>query len=144
MTRRRPPGRPRPTSWPARRTAGICDGTAAAGSGQRQARGDGGVGWRWYPWLRRARPPPARPPKNAEASYYTIQVGDRVVEAGAWYYPDPLPDAPPIKDLIAFYWGRMDHWFEEDEEVFVHPRDPYHRVDLLRSDRHVRVLLDGE
>ena len=67
-----------------------------------------------------------------------------VVDAGAWYYPEPLAGAPPIKDLIAFYWNRMDHWFEEDEEVFVHPRDPYHRVDLLASDRHVRVSLDGE
>jgi uncharacterized protein (DUF427 family) len=85
-----------------------------------------------------------RCPKKGEASYYTIRAGENVVENGAWYYPDPLPDAPAIKDLIAFYWGRMDHWFEEDEEVFVHPRDPYHRIDLLQSDRHVRILLDGE
>ena len=37
--------------------------------------------------------------------------------------------AAPIKDLIAFYWQRMDHWFEEDEEIFVHaPRSlPPHR-----------------
>ena len=84
-------------------------------------------------------------PKKGEASYYTIGVGDRVVEAGAWYYPDPIPDAPPLlRGLLAFYWGRMDHWFEEDVEVFVHPRDPYHRVDVLQTDRRVRVLLDGE
>jgi uncharacterized protein (DUF427 family) len=51
--------------------------------------------------------------------------------------------APPIKDLIAFYWDRMDRWLEEDEEVVVHPRDPYHRIDILRSDRHVRVSRDG-
>ena len=37
----------------------------------------------------------------------------------------------------------MDAWFEEDEEVFVHPRDPHHRVDVLRSSRHVRVRIDG-
>jgi uncharacterized protein (DUF427 family) len=83
-------------------------------------------------------------PKKGEASYYTIRVGDRTVDAGAWYYPDPLPDAPPIKDLVAFYWDRVDHWFEEGEEVLVHPRDPYHRVDLLRTDRHIRISLDGE
>ena len=83
-------------------------------------------------------------PKKGDASYYTITAGDKVVEAGAWYYPDPIDGAPPIKDLIAFYWNRMDHWFEEDEEVFVHPRDPYHRVDVIRTDRHVRVSLDGE
>ena len=37
----------------------------------------------------------------------------------------------------------MDAWFEEDEEVFTHPRDPYTRVDILPSSRHVRVDVDG-
>jgi uncharacterized protein (DUF427 family) len=85
-----------------------------------------------------------RCPKKGEASYYTIRTPDRVVEAGAWYYPDPIESAPPIKGLIAFYWNRMDHWYEEDEEVFVHPRDPYHRVDVLASDRLVRVSVGGQ
>jgi uncharacterized protein (DUF427 family) len=86
-----------------------------------------------------------RCPKKGEASYYTIRVGDRVIENGAWYYPDPLPDAPPrLQGLIAFYFGRMDRWLEEAEEIGVHPRDPYHRIDILRSDRRVRVSLDGE
>ena len=40
-------------------------------------------------------------------------------------------------------WDALDAWFEEDEEVFVHPRDPYTRVDALRSTRRVRVELDG-
>ncbi len=38
----------------------------------------------------------------------------------------------------------MDAWYEEDEEVFVHPRDPYHRLDVLHASRHVRISLDGE
>jgi uncharacterized protein (DUF427 family) len=84
-----------------------------------------------------------RCPKKGEASYHTIRAGGRIVEAGAWYYPDPIEGARGIKDMIAFYWNRMDRWFEEDEEVFVHPRDPYHRVDIVNSDRHVRVSLDG-
>jgi uncharacterized protein (DUF427 family) len=40
-------------------------------------------------------------------------------------------------------WHAMDAWFEEDEEVFTHPRDPYTRVDILPSSRHVRVEVDG-
>ena len=40
-------------------------------------------------------------------------------------------------------WDALDHWFEEDEEVFVHPRSPYVHVDALRSTRHVRIELDG-
>ena len=83
-------------------------------------------------------------PKKGDASYYTIQAGGETVENGAWYYPDPLPAAPFLKDLVAFYFDRMGRWLEEDEEIVVHPRDPYHRVDVLRTDRHIRVLLDGE
>ena len=69
---------------------------------------------------------------------------DRRSTPGRGTTPTRLEGAPPIKDLIAFYWNRMDHWYEEDEEVFVHPRDPYHRVDVVRSDRDVHVSLDGE
>jgi uncharacterized protein (DUF427 family) len=43
---------------------------------------------------------------------------------------------------VAFYWDAVDHWYEEDEEVFVHPRDPYHRVDIVQSSRSVRISLD--
>lgn len=85
-----------------------------------------------------------RCPKKGEASYHSVRVGDRLVENGAWYYPDPIESAAPISGLIAFYWNRMDRWFEEDEEIFVHPRDPYHRIDVLHTTRHVRVLLDDE
>lgn len=46
--------------------------------------------------------------------------------------------------FVAFKWADMDAWFEEDEEVFVHARDPYHRVDVLRSTRHVQIELAGE
>ncbi len=83
-------------------------------------------------------------PKKGDASYYTIRAGGETVENGAWYYPLPLPDAPPLlRDLIAFYFNRMGRWLEEDEEIGVHPRDPYHRMDVLRTDRHIRISLDG-
>jgi uncharacterized protein (DUF427 family) len=82
-------------------------------------------------------------PKKGDASYYTIRAGGEVIKDGAWYYPDPLPGAPPIKDLIAFYFNRMGRWSEEGEQIGVHPRDPYHRVDVLATDRHIRISLDG-
>jgi uncharacterized protein (DUF427 family) len=37
----------------------------------------------------------------------------------------------------------MDAWFEEDEEVYTHPRDPYTRVDILATSRAVRVEVEG-
>ncbi len=85
-----------------------------------------------------------RCPKKGEASYHSIRVGEQLVENGAWYYPEPLDGAESLKDRIAFYWERMEHWYEEDEEVFVHPRDPYHRVDVLPSTRRIRISLGGE
>ncbi len=48
-----------------------------------------------------------------------------------------------IKDYVSFYWNRVDHWLEEDEEIFVHPRDPFKRVDVCLSHRDVRVMLAG-
>jgi uncharacterized protein (DUF427 family) len=52
----------------------------------------------------------------------------------------------PIEGLngtVRFEWAALDSWFEEDEQVFVHPRNPYVRVDALRSGRAVRIELDG-
>jgi uncharacterized protein (DUF427 family) len=48
-----------------------------------------------------------------------------------------------LDGTVHFEWSAADAWFEEDEQVFVHPRNPYVRVDALRSTRPVRVELDG-
>jgi uncharacterized protein (DUF427 family) len=48
-----------------------------------------------------------------------------------------------LDDTVRFEWSAFDAWFEEDEQVFVHPRSPYTRVDALRSTRTVRVESKG-
>jgi uncharacterized protein (DUF427 family) len=48
-----------------------------------------------------------------------------------------------LADHVRFEWDAFDAWFEEDERIYVHPRNPYVRVDALRSTRRVRVELDG-
>lgn len=83
-------------------------------------------------------------PFKGEASYWSVEVGDRVAENAAWGYERPLEGVAAIAGHVAFYWDRMDRWYEEDEEVFGHPRDPYHRVDVLFSSRPVTVILGGE
>jgi uncharacterized protein (DUF427 family) len=83
-------------------------------------------------------------PYKGTASYWTIRVGDRLSENAVWGYPDPFDEVAAIGDFVAFYWDRVDHWYEEDEEIFVHPRDPYKRVDAIQSSRHVQVILGGE
>jgi uncharacterized protein (DUF427 family) len=85
-----------------------------------------------------------RCPYKGEASYWTVKVGERQAANAAWAYLDPLPERTDIKGYMAFYWNRLDSWWEEDDEVFVHPRDPYHRVDVLNSSRHVRIEIDGQ
>ena len=83
-------------------------------------------------------------PYKGTAAYWTIRVGDKVSENAVWGYPDPIDDVSALKDFVAFYWDRVDHWYEEDEEIFVHPRDPYKRIDAIASSRPVRVIVGGE
>ena len=56
-----------------------------------------------------------------------------------------LTDSPVdgLSGTVRFEWAALDAWFEEDERVFVHPRNPYTRVDAVRSTRSVRIELDG-
>jgi len=83
-------------------------------------------------------------PLKGDAAYWTVKVGEKFAANAAWAYPHPLPDAAILKGYIAFDWDQMDAWFEEDEEVYVHARDPYKRIDALRSSRHVQVVIAGE
>lgn len=56
----------------------------------------------------------------------------------------PPADAPGLEDHVTFAFAEMDAWYEEDDEIVGHTIDPYHRVDVRQSSRHVRVSLHGE
>jgi uncharacterized protein (DUF427 family) len=77
------------------------------------------------------------------ATYWNLRVRDRNAGNAAWAYDSPPDGAPDTRGYVAFKWDMLDAWYEEDEEVFVHPRDPHHRVDVLISSRHVEVTLGG-
>lgn len=83
-------------------------------------------------------------PGEADKIYWDVQVGERTIKKAAWSYPDPPASYAALKNHLVFVWHKMDHWYEEEEEVFVHPRDPYKRVDAIPSSRQVRVVIDGE
>ncbi len=83
-------------------------------------------------------------PVKGEARYWTVRVRGRTAENAVWSYPQPIEGCPLPPGHMAFAWGAMDPWHKEDEEVFVHPRDPYHRIDNLRSSRRVRIIIGGE
>jgi uncharacterized protein (DUF427 family) len=83
----------------------------------------------------------AHSPSRGDGTLYTVNTGAREASAGALRYEQsPLPE---LRELIRLDWDAMDAWFEEDEEVFTHPRDPYTRVDILPSSRLIRVEVDG-
>lgn len=58
--------------------------------------------------------------------------------AGAASEPEPEADG-----YVRVPWEAAEAWYEEDEPVVGHPRNPYHRVDSLRSRRHLRVEVAG-
>jgi len=88
-----------------------------------------------------------KPPSPGVASgtvRWRSNTGGKVADNLAWSYAEPSAELAPLADHVAFYWNAVDAWFEEDEEVFVHPRDPYTRVDTVHSSRHLRVEVDGQ
>jgi len=82
-------------------------------------------------------------PFKGDASYWSVRAGDTVVENAVWAYEDPLPAASWLEGYGALYWNKATAWFTEEERVFAHLRDPFHRVDVLESSRPVTVSVDG-
>jgi uncharacterized protein (DUF427 family) len=80
-------------------------------------------------------------PFKGTASYWTVQAGGQVAQNAIWAYPAPNEESAWLRGYAGFYWDAMDEWYDEDERVVGHLRDPYHRVDVRRSSRQVRVLL---
>jgi uncharacterized protein (DUF427 family) len=83
-------------------------------------------------------------PFKGDASYRTLRVGNRVVENALWAYPDPSPDARWLAGYASLYWRAADAWYDEDEQVFAHLTDPYTRVDVRRTSRHLQILAGDE
>jgi uncharacterized protein (DUF427 family) len=83
-------------------------------------------------------------PFKGDACYWSVRSGARTAENAVWAYPEPNEAASWLRDYVAAYWDAMDAWFDEDEEISGHLRDPYHRVDVRQTSRHLRVLVDGE
>jgi len=80
-------------------------------------------------------------PSRGDGRTFTVRAGGRAAPGAALRYEkSPIEE---LRDLVRLDWHAMDAWFEEDEEVFTHPRDPYTRVDILASSRHVRVEVGG-
>jgi uncharacterized protein (DUF427 family) len=85
------------------------------------------------------RAEPSRALGTAELLH--VQAGATLAELAGRRYPDsPVPE---LRDAVRLDFGAMSEWLEEEEPIYGHPRDPYKRVDILASSRHVQVVLDG-
>jgi len=80
-----------------------------------------------------------RSPSRGEATQYVVKAGNG--EGAAYAFLES--EIKELEGHYAFVWKTLDHWFEEDEEVYVHPRDPYSRIDIVPSSRRVRVEIEG-
>jgi uncharacterized protein (DUF427 family) len=78
---------------------------------------------------------------RGDAEIFDVRVAGATAEGAAKRYARSPLEA--LRELVRLDWSAMDEWMEEDEPVYTHPRDPYKRVDILASSRHVRVEVDG-
>lgn len=79
-------------------------------------------------------------PQTPNVRWFDLVMPDRVIRHAAWQWT-----VAGLEDHFAVTWTRgvLDAWYEEDELVMTHPRDPFIRVDALPSSRHVTVSIGG-
>jgi uncharacterized protein (DUF427 family) len=80
-------------------------------------------------------------PSRGDGQLFDVTAGTAIAEGAALRYFDSPLEA--LRDLVRLDWGSMSEWFEEDEPVYTHPRDPHTRVDILASSRRVRIEVGG-
>ncbi|KAI0058683.1 DUF427-domain-containing protein [Artomyces pyxidatus] len=79
-----------------------------------------------------------RAKEDEKADTYDLVVANRVAEGAVISHT-----SGDFKGYVKIIFDKADAWLEEDEEIFYHPKDPYKRIEVLQSSRHVRVEIDG-
>lgn len=74
-----------------------------------------------------------------EGEPLTVRAGGEAAEAAAF-----RPSVPELADYVILDFSAFEEWYEEDERITGHPRDPFHRIDILRSSRRIRIVHDGQ
>jgi uncharacterized protein (DUF427 family) len=72
-------------------------------------------------------------------SWYAVRAGERSAPRGAWQHIDLPAYASELRARVAFAWPVMDAFYEEDERIVGHAADPYHRIDIRATSRHLVV-----
>ncbi len=82
--------------------------------------------------------------RDSKTKYWSVKSETHVAEAAAWCLVDLPNELAALKGLITFKWGKPIRWYEEEEEVVIHARDPHKRVDVIVSSRHVRIEIGDQ
>ena len=77
-----------------------------------------------------------------DTAWFTVTVGERRTPRAAWEYTALPEHATELRDRVGFAWRAMDAFYEEDERIVGHAADPYHRIDIRQTSRHL-VVRDG-
>ncbi len=84
-------------------------------------------------------------PELGETRWFDVVGGDgQLSRRAAWQHVDPPAQAGALRDTVAFAWRAMDAFYEEDERILGHAADPYHRIDIRRTSRHLVVRQDDQ
>jgi uncharacterized protein (DUF427 family) len=76
---------------------------------------------------------------------YNVTIGDRVAPESILIFANNLSgSAASLSGLVRIQFDAMDQWFEEDTPIFIHPKDPFKRIDVLSSSRPIRIIIDGQ
>jgi uncharacterized protein (DUF427 family) len=81
-------------------------------------------------------------PSRGDAEIFDVKTSRATAAGAAKRYASSLFEE--LRDAVRLEWELMDEWFEEDEPVYTHPRDPYSRVDIVASSRNIRVVVGGK
>jgi uncharacterized protein (DUF427 family) len=82
-------------------------------------------------------------PDLGEMTWFEVTAGDKNAPRGAWEHTALQPHCRVLEDHVAFAWRAMDSFYEEAERIVGHASDPYHRIDIRQSDRHMAVSSHG-
>jgi uncharacterized protein (DUF427 family) len=81
-----------------------------------------------------------RHPDLGTTKWFDVVGGDgQRAQRCAWQHIEPPEQAAALRDTVAFAWRAMDALYEEDERILGHAADPYHRIDIRRTSRHLVV-----
>jgi len=83
-------------------------------------------------------------PDLGDTRWFDVVCDDRRrAPRAAWQHVDPPPQADALRETVAFAWRAMDAFYEQEDRILGHAADPYHRIDIRRSSRHL-VVRDGD